>query len=105
MAACLVQNEALILLTGPVKYSAEAHTIALAAFDELKRDRRRVQRFSDLVDSCQPAAASHLVVAQNQVRGNWWWAVVGSGGRWWVVLAVWGDHRDDAAPSHGHATR
>lgn len=72
--ACAVQNEALLLLGAAVMYSAEAHTITLEAFERVKMERRRVQRFGDLVDSCQPPSASResseaakLVVAQNQV--------------------------------------
>ena len=74
VAACNVQKEALVLLGGAVKYSEEAHTITLTAFDALKKDRRMAQRFSDLVDSLQPATASRdgpqLVVAQNQVMAS-----------------------------------
>lgn len=55
-ASCLVHNEALLLLAGAVSYSAEAHKIALAAFDSVKTERRKLQRFSELVDGCQPPA-------------------------------------------------
>ncbi|KAL1499487.1 hypothetical protein AB1Y20_011690 [Prymnesium parvum] len=76
--ACAVQHEALKMLSAAVSYSAEAHTIALTAFDNVKTERRRLQRFADLVDGCQApaalrqkgsdaAAAAKLVVAQNQV--------------------------------------
>ena len=52
VTACEMQKEALLLLGAAVQYSTEAHEKALAAFDQLKRERRRVHRFFYLVESC-----------------------------------------------------